>query len=97
MPAFNTLAQYIQAAASGSRDSLLHLFWAIFAIVRATVALLARHYQAHSRALTPNILHNPASCAHITMHPYHHRPPPVAIPISFAQLPLTLAGRCGYK
>ena len=52
MPVFSTLSQYIQAAASGSRDSLFHLFLAIFAFARGAVRQLAQHYDAHPRGRT---------------------------------------------
>ena len=77
MPAFNTLSQYIQAAASGNRDSLFHLFMAVFALVRATMSLLIRHYQAHPRALTPNILARIQFCAvrlKAIYYTLHHAP-----------------------
>lgn len=63
MPSFSTLAQFIQAAASGSRDSRVHLFAAVFNIVRATMTLLVGHYKAHPRALTPVIAARLSYCA----------------------------------
>ena len=53
MPVFNTLAQYILAAASGNRDSLIHLVLAIASSARTAIACIGKYYQAHPRALTP--------------------------------------------
>ena len=63
MSVFQFLSQYIQAAASGSRDSLFHLFVAVFTSARATVECLAQHYQAHPRALTLDKLARLNYCA----------------------------------
>lgn len=63
LPAFNTLAQFIQAASSGGRDPLLHLFMTVFNIAKAAIALIARHYQEHPRAITPAILARITYCA----------------------------------
>ena len=63
MPVFTYLHDYINAAATGGRSSLYHLFMAVFAITRAAVAVLSGHYQAHPRALTPSILARLKYCA----------------------------------
>ena len=52
MPVFKYLAQYIQAAASGDRATLFHLFVAVFVMARAAVLCLAEHYNAHPRQRT---------------------------------------------
>ena len=52
MPVFKFLAQYIQAAASGDRTTLFHLFVAVFVMARAAVRCLAEHYNAHPRQRT---------------------------------------------
>ena len=52
MPVFKYLAQYIQAAASGDRATLFHLFVAVFVMARAAVRCLAEHYNAHPRQRT---------------------------------------------
>ena len=52
MPVFKFLAQYIQAAASGERATIFHLFVAVFVMARAAVRCLAEHYNANPRQRT---------------------------------------------
>ena len=52
MPVFKFLAQYIQAAASGERATIFHLFVAVFVMARAAVRCLAEHYNTNPRQRT---------------------------------------------
>ena len=52
MPVFKFLAQYIQAAASGDRATIFHLFLAVFVMARAAVRCLSEHYNSHPRQRT---------------------------------------------
>ena len=52
MPVFKYLAQYIQAAASGDRATIFHLFVAVFVMARGAVRCLAEHYNAHPHQRT---------------------------------------------
>lgn len=77
MPVFKALSQYIEAAASGSRDSLFHLVVAIFTAARAALACLTRHYQSHPRLLTLDKLARIKYCAarlHAILHTLQHAP-----------------------
>ena len=76
-PGFTRLQDYIQAAASGNRDSLYHLVCAIFALVRAAIVTLVNHYKAHPRAATSTIVARLGYCArrlHPILYTLRHAP-----------------------
>ena len=77
MPIFSAFSSYIQAAASGSRDSLFHLFVVVCISARATVRCLILHYQSHPHALKPGTLARIQYCAarlKAIFYTIHHAP-----------------------